>query len=925
MDIITYPSSQLDNYVDMLWGERLFQEIVLSPETTDEKYFKCKKSQTFIKRVFVRNADCNSMLLFHTMGSGKTDCSMIAYDNLSSTFRKVVYLVKGPGNTMHIKSTIKMWLKRYKDISEQDQDAYIKDNIEFQKFISFTKRTAREKRSMTEAYSNCLFIIDEVHNLRIDSLEDEKTHKTIFFSLVIFLKSLKNVRVILMTGTPMYDNTNELRSLGMFLHLDNPGASPSSRATGTRIKHAHDGGNRGPMFDIDKALTEMPLDKLYKNKTSYCNVVDGKPAIEYVENENGKKLREGGHTKYKLVVLEMKGKQLAEYKKYNKEGLKMLKSGNANELDVFDDYNDSSDDYNDSKSRRLSDIEEPSNVLEQVIRDKAENSFMRRLQSVSLGVAGAFSYCNKESMQEINQRMYGNKSSYKMTEEMSAFFGPKCRDKQMEEYSIKFAELERNINNYPGTAYVFSELVGGFGVKFFAAMFVEAGYEIATTSSMYNSNETLKEGRRVMVVTGVETGTDIKRTEQLCKIFNSPDNVDGKYIKIFIGSVTTGEGWNLKNVRQVHVLTPHWNINRINQVEGRVARTHSHDGLGPGKDKKVLIFRYVAIAEPIDVICEREALLKSDSADLHKYTLSERKEEGIQKLENDLMNNSIDKYLSNNKSLRRLPKSKVNSLYINYYREFFMEKLSKILYDRFREADNRSASNPTIQSIQSDTDDRSASSETDNRSASPSRTSSPGIIDLDTIARDTLVDKAAVEVLLYEMCYNNKFIHVNGASYLLKHSDGTFRMVKVESPSETPTPNLRRYKKQVVNRRIDKTVYKMFDKVKCRKKEMIELLKKTEPSSVAEALRLAIRYNNEDVLKFLRNMWFKSKNGTWVLLPKIATRRRLALPKQCTSTGAVYIDRSSVLPFLERPIIKALSYARVITAPYKTFTHQPVL
>ena len=105
MEIITYPSSQLNDYIPLMWEEKLFQEIVNQP-TTDEKYFKCKKSQTFIKRIFVKNADCTSMLLFHAMGAGKTDCSMIAYDNLSDTFKKIVFLVKGPGNAMHIRSTI---------------------------------------------------------------------------------------------------------------------------------------------------------------------------------------------------------------------------------------------------------------------------------------------------------------------------------------------------------------------------------------------------------------------------------------------------------------------------------------------------------------------------------------------------------------------------------------------------------------------------------------------------------------------------------------------------------------------------------------------------------------------------------------------------------------------------------------------------
>jgi hypothetical protein len=53
------------------------------------------------------------------------------------------------------------------------------------------------------------------------------------------------------------------------------------------------------------------------------------------------------------------------------------------------------------------------------------------------------------------------------------------------------------------------------------------------------------------------------------------------------------EGISLMNIRQVHVLQPHWNDARINQVIGRAIRICSHAGLDR-KDQVVDIYRYVA-------------------------------------------------------------------------------------------------------------------------------------------------------------------------------------------------------------------------------------------------------------------------------------------------------------------------------------------
>jgi hypothetical protein len=62
-----------------------------------------------------------------------------------------------------------------------------------------------------------------------------------------------------------------------------------------------------------------------------------------------------------------------------------------------------------------------------------------------------------------------------------------------------------------------------------------------------------------------------------------------------IGITSAGaEGLSLRNVRQVHIMEPYWNMIRIEQVKGRAVRICSHMDL-PVAERKVDIFTYVTV------------------------------------------------------------------------------------------------------------------------------------------------------------------------------------------------------------------------------------------------------------------------------------------------------------------------------------------
>jgi hypothetical protein len=63
--------------------------------------------------------------------------------------------------------------------------------------------------------------------------------------------------------------------------------------------------------------------------------------------------------------------------------------------------------------------------------------------------------------------------------------------------------------------------------------------------------------------------------------------------KVLVVSSSGGEGLDLKGTRQVHVLEPHWNEEKIQQVIGRAVRYKSHEALPPN-EQNVEIYRYIS-------------------------------------------------------------------------------------------------------------------------------------------------------------------------------------------------------------------------------------------------------------------------------------------------------------------------------------------
>jgi len=142
--------------------------------------------------------------------------------------------------------------------------------------------------------------------------------------------------------------------------------------------------------------------------------------------------------------------------------------------------------------------------------------------------------------------------------------------KTVKHFSSKFAKVAEIIQLSEGPVFVYSNYVF-YGVEAMAAVMESLGYLPYPRKGSSGS---------YFVWKGQADPDEIKRAN---KAFNSLANKDGSVLKIMFGTQSVMEGVDFKRVRQVHVLDPWWNDSRMQQVIARAIRLCSHRDLPPSK------------------------------------------------------------------------------------------------------------------------------------------------------------------------------------------------------------------------------------------------------------------------------------------------------------------------------------------------------
>lgn len=195
-------------------------------------------------------------------------------------------------------------------------------------------------------------------------------------------------------------------------------------------------------------------------------------------------------------------------------------------------------------------------------------------------------------------------------------------------FSAKFYKAFNNINDKiegkkgAGTIFVYSNLVK-VGIEVFQEILLQNGYlEFRDDQKYVINNDTLdyrtgltyKDFRDKNIgrefypatflrVTGkndeIEDEYQDSKKQIIDKYFNNIDNTDGKYLKIILGSRVMNEGVTLENTSEVHLLDVYYNFGRVEQVIGRAVRQCKHYNITSEKNPfpEVKIYKYVIALE----------------------------------------------------------------------------------------------------------------------------------------------------------------------------------------------------------------------------------------------------------------------------------------------------------------------------------------
>ena len=128
--------------------------------------------------------------------------------------------------------------------------------------------------------------------------------------------------------------------------------------------------------------------------------------------------------------------------------------------------------------------------------------------------------------------------------------------------------------------------------------------------------------------------------DSVVKMLTNENNKNGEKIKVILISKAGSEGIDLKFIRQVHILEPWYNMNRIEQIIGRAVRNLSHKDLD-FENRNVQIFLYGTILGDEN---------QEEATDLYVFRVAEQKAIQIGKVSRVLKESAVDCILNHDQT-----------------------------------------------------------------------------------------------------------------------------------------------------------------------------------------------------------------------------------------------------------------------------------
>jgi hypothetical protein len=265
-------------------------------------------------------------------------------------------------------------------------------------------------------------------------------------------------------------------------------------------------------------------------------------------------------------------------------------------------------------------------------------------------------------------------------------YGRIFHQEHLHKYSSKIAAICECIRKSDGIVLIYSQYIDG-GVVPIALALEEMGFlrysSAQNTKSLFKKPPTelldaakmlpksqvpAKDFRqaRYMMITGDKSFSPNNAAD--IKYAVDPENRDGHNVKVILISKAGSEGLDFKCIRQVHIMEPWYNMNRIEQIIGRGVRNLSHCYL-PFEKRNVELYLHSSVMA---------RNTREECADLYVYRLAEKKAIQIGRVTRLLKENSVDCIL--NIAQSNFTVAKLNELAANQEIELQLSSGDKIKY-----------------------------------------------------------------------------------------------------------------------------------------------------------------------------------------------------------------------------------------------------
>ena len=653
----------------------------------DSKEFELDPHQMFIRNFMSFQTPYNGILLFHGLGTGKTCSSISVCEEMRSYslqmgISKKIIIVASPAvqanfklqlfDKNKLKQNNGVWnikacignklikevnimnmrgLTRKKIIRQINQ--LIRQSYMFKGYGEFSNyldkimnkgvrlsdsdeiKGRRRSKNLKKEFSNRMLVIDEVHNIR---LSKEGKIKSSSENLGRLVTSTQNMKLLLLSATPMFDSYSEIIWILNLLNLNDKRFPISEREIFTKKGsfQVKNGVNIGKELLVQKATGyvsyvrgENPFTFPYRIWPSIAR----NPSSIFLLSKDGvwsypRFQLNGGEIIEPLQRVDLVMQQIGTYQnKVYEKLIQYLKSKNPRL-------------NNPEGSVSFTILEAPLQTLNIVyphidFSDKEES----KMDSDTLG----YMYGSK-GLGRIMNYSVSTKKNFAYKDKTLRNFGPIFSPELIGKYSGKISYICDQIRKSEGIVFVYSQYIDGGAVPMALALesmgFTRAGDRSplfkkpqttplnALTMRPKENGKPFKHAKYIMI-TG-QTSLTPNVTKEL-NLATDPENKDGNKVKVIIVSRAGSEGLDFKNIRQMHILDPWYNLNRSEQIIGRAVRSKSHCLL-PYEKRNVEIFMYGTQLENKDM----------EAIDLYVYRLAERKALQIANVTRVLKENAID-------------------------------------------------------------------------------------------------------------------------------------------------------------------------------------------------------------------------------------------------------------------------------------------